>query len=82
MTEKFWAAMLWHIGKIWYMRLRKHLENQIRRYLDRYFRLGRHRPVVIGLANVRWAPTLTRDIRLEREWYHFAHIEEVTTAAV
>jgi len=68
----FWIAMTWNILKIWYVRTEKFYNEKIRRHLDRYFRLGRHRPRVIGLANVRWARTLTEQLRAERELRHHA----------
>lgn len=66
----FWTAMVWQALKIWYARLKEHVNQQVRRYFDRYYRIGRHRPTTIGLANVHWASTLTQQLRTEREVGH------------
>jgi hypothetical protein len=62
--------MVWHILKIWYTRLKDHITQQVKRYADRYYRIGRHEPRAIGLVNLHWASTLTQQLRLEREVGH------------
>ena len=66
----FWAGMLWNAAKIQYARTRAYLAEQVRRHFDRYFRVGRHRPIVVGLAHIRWSEHIVAELREDRELRH------------
>lgn len=63
----FWAAMTYHALRIWYLRTRRFYREKVRRYLDRYYRIGRHRPTTVGYQNLRWAAHLTAQLREEHQ---------------
>lgn len=66
----FWVAMTWQALKIWGPWFKARKEQQVKRYADRYYRIGRHKPKAIGLANLHWATSLTQQLRTEREVAH------------
>lgn len=66
----FWTAMLWHVLKIWYARLKAYKKQQAKRYVDRYYRIGRHRPTTVGYQNLRWATHLVAELREDRQLHH------------
>lgn len=68
----FWlnVGILGHFFKLWYARARKIYNERFRRHLDRYYRVGRHKAITVGLANIRWASTLTVQLRVEHQFQH------------
>lgn len=56
--------------KLWYARTRAFYNEQTRRHFDRYYRLGRHRPIVVGLSHIRWSSHLVAELREDRELHH------------
>jgi hypothetical protein len=71
----FWSIILWHTLRAAGRQAKAVYAERIRRQLDRYSRIGRHHPHVVGLANVRWATVLTDQLRVEHELRHWAHAE-------
>ncbi len=51
----FWTIILWHTIRAAGRQTKAHYGEKVRRYADRYFRIGRHRPIAIGYQNIRWA---------------------------
>lgn len=56
--------------KLWVARTKAFYREQIRRHFDRYYRVGRHRPIAVGLSNIRWASHIVAELREDREMRH------------
>lgn len=66
----FFIAMTWNVIKVQKARLSTIYHEQARRHFDRYYRIGRHRPAVIGYRNLQWASHLVAQLREDRELIH------------
>lgn len=66
----FWIVMISKVLKLWYARTKAYIAEQIRRHFDRYYRVGRHRPITVGLSHVRWASHIVAELREEQELRH------------
>lgn len=56
--------------RLWWQRTLAFYHEQVRRYFDRYYRVGRHRPIVVGLSSIRWASHIVAELREDRELRH------------
>lgn len=66
----FFIAMTWNVLKVQRARLTRIYNEKIRRHADRYYRVGRHRPAVIGYQNLAWASHLVAQLREDRQFIH------------
>lgn len=71
-VTKFWLSigLIQHGLWLWTQRAKAYYNEQTRRHFDRYYRIGRHRPVAIGLSQVRWASHLVAELREDRQLRH------------
>jgi len=63
----FWLAMLWNAARIGWPRIKAFYIEQIRRYVDRYYRIGRHSTRAQGLLHGRWAMDIVASLRGQRD---------------
>lgn len=66
----FWIVMIGKVLKLWYAHTKAYIAERIRRHLDRYYRVGRHRTLTGGLSSARRASYIVAELRHDRELRH------------
>lgn len=74
----FWTAMLWNVLKLQYRRAKATVAEYLRRYGDRYYRIGRHSTRAQGLLHGRRASDLVWALRSERPLFIRMHADTET----
>lgn len=74
----FWAAMIWHTLRIMWRRAKALFAEKVRRYGDRYYRVGRHSTRALGLMHSRRANDLVSLLRNERPLFMRMHADTET----